>query len=193
MPFLVDQLLPPGPLLPGGQPTLSGGAAGTVLRPWKETDAAALAEVFRDPAIQRWHLRRVESLDEAREWIAGWRHGWAHGTAVHWAVVGADDDALLARVSLQRFDRHLGQAEISYWTAPTARGRGVCPAAVTAATSWALGEAGFARLELQHSTANPASCRVAEKTGYPLEGIRRRAMRHLDGPHDMHLHARVKP
>ena len=67
----------------------------------------------------------------------------------------------------------------------------VAPAALEAVTAWAFGEAGFHRLELQHSTGNPASCRVAEKTGFALEGTRVRSLLHDDGWHDMHLHGRV--
>ncbi|WP_246212421.1 GNAT family N-acetyltransferase [Streptomyces abyssomicinicus] len=102
------------------------------------------------------------------------------------------DDTLLGRVSPQRFQRLTGQAEISCWTAPAARGRGICPAAVDAATAWTFGEIGLVRVELLHFTANPASCRVAGKAGYAVEGTRHRAMRHLDGWHDTRLHARVR-
>ncbi|MET9515851.1 GNAT family protein [Streptomyces sp. NPDC002994] len=54
-----------------------------------------------------------------------------------------------------------GQAEISYWTAPWARGAGVCSRAVAAVTDWVLVEAGFHRLELGHSASTQASCHVA--------------------------------
>ena len=43
-----------------------------------------------------------------------------------------------------------------------------------------------------HSVANHASCRVATKSGFPLEGTHRRALLHTDGWHDMHLHARLR-
>ena len=59
--------------------------------------------------------------------------------------------------------------------------------------TWAFGEAGFHRLELQHSTRNLASCRVAEKSGFALEGTKRSSLLHDDGWHDMHLHGRVSP
>jgi ribosomal-protein-alanine N-acetyltransferase len=57
-------------------------------------------------------------------------------------------------------------------------------------TRWAH-EAGLRRLELAHSTQDPASCRVAGKAGYVVEGTRRRALLHEDGWHDMHLHAHL--
>ena len=52
--------------------------------------------------------------------------------------------------------------------------------------------AGPAPASLLHATANPASGRVADKAGFAVEGTLRSAMRHPDGWHDMHLHARVR-
>ena len=48
------------------------------------------------------------------------------------------------------------------------------------------------RIEVQHSTANPASCRVAERAGFPAEGTKVSEALHTDGWHDMHLHARIQ-
>ncbi|WP_223884412.1 GNAT family N-acetyltransferase [Micromonospora craniellae] len=40
--------------------------------------------------------------------------------------------------------------------------------------------------------ANPASCRVAERAGYPVEGTLRESHRYGDGRrYDEHLHARL--
>lgn len=64
--------------------------------------------------------------------------------------------------------------------------------ALTALTTWVFESAGFHRIEVRHSAANPASCRVAERAGFPLEGVMRGQALHTDGWHDMHLHARVK-
>jgi RimJ/RimL family protein N-acetyltransferase len=190
MPSLVTPVLPRGSLNTSAQPTLPIDGD-LLLRPWLASDAAAVARVFKDPTIQHWHLRKADSEDEAREWIEQWRRAWESETACHWAVVDVDDDRLLGRVSLQSIIMVGGQAEISYWTAPESRGKGVCSRAVARVSRWALDEAGFNRLELGHSTANVVSCRIAEKTGFTLEGIRRRALLHADGWHDMHLHARL--
>ncbi len=191
MPSLVTPVMPPGSLSTSSQPTLLIDGD-LLLRPWLPSDAAAVVRVFRDPRIQHWHLRRADSDDEAREWISQWRDGWESETACHWAVADAGDDKVLGRVSLQSIIMLGGQAEISYWTAPEARGKGICSRAVARVSSWALDEVGFNRLELGHATANVASCRIAEKTGFALEGVRRRALLHADGWHDMHLHARIQ-
>ena len=84
-----------------------------------------------------------------------------------------------------------GLAEIGYWVVPSARGRGIAPRALVAVSNWAIDELRLHRLELQHSTKNEASCRVAEKAGYPLESTKRSQALHDDGWHDMHLNVRV--
>lgn len=47
-------------------------------------------------------------------------------------------------------------------------------------SAWSF-DAGFHRLFLHHSTANPASCGVARKAGFALEGTKRSALLHSDG------------
>jgi RimJ/RimL family protein N-acetyltransferase len=70
----------------------------------------------------------------------------------------------------------------------------VLPAAraLAALISWSFHDAGLHRVWLRHSTANPASCRVAHRAGLTVEGTNRGAARHADGWHDMHLHARLR-
>lgn len=191
MPTLVAPAIAAGALAASAQPSLPV-APEALLRPWLLTDAAAVQEAFRDPAIQRWHVRRADSVAEAQEWIEGWRSGWQSETEAHWALVDADSDALLGRVALKSLVLPDGKAEVAYWTVPLARGRGLCPRAVTVLTQWALYEGGFHRIELEHATANHASCRVADKAGFEAEGVRRGAWLHADGWHDAHLHARLR-
>jgi RimJ/RimL family protein N-acetyltransferase len=192
MPALVAPLMSTGSLAAEPQPYLLAEGR-LLLRPWRLEDAADVVKAFQDRDIQRWNLKRADSEAEAREWIEQWQRGWLEEAAAHWAVVDASDhDAVLGRVSLQSVILMGGQAEISYWTAPGARGAGVCSRAVAAVADWALGDAGFHRLELGHSTVNEASCRVALRAGFVQEGIRRDALQHEDGWHDMHLHARVR-
>ena len=73
---------------------------------------------------------------------------------------------------------------------PTARGRGVATRACVAATAWAH-ELGVNRIQLQHSTRNEPSRRVALKAGYVEEGVRRGANLHADGWHDMRLYSHL--
>ncbi|MEU1332373.1 GNAT family N-acetyltransferase [Streptomyces sp. NPDC005865] len=190
MPFTISDIVAAGALARRAQPTLPV-PGGLVLRPWSSADAPAVYEAFQDPVIQRWHARVADSESEVRGWIEGWRGAWEEERDAYWAVAEGGSDVVVGRVALRGIVLADGQAEVAYWTMPGARGRGVAPRAVVALAEWAFGEVGLHRLELTHATANEASCRVALKTGFAVEGTKRSAVLHEDGWHDMHLHARV--
>ncbi|MEV0978289.1 GNAT family N-acetyltransferase [Streptomyces sp. NPDC049915] len=191
MPDLTQPVLPAGTFSRIPQPTIPTGD-GLVLRPWRTADAAAVYEAFQDPAIHQWHIRSADSEEEVRGWIAEWQRAWAGECTAQWAVADAAGDWLLGRAGLRRIELLDGAAEVAYWTHPAARGQGVAARAAAALARWALDEIGFERLELLHAVGNEASCRVAGRAAFALEGTKRRALLHPDGWHDMHLHARVR-
>jgi RimJ/RimL family protein N-acetyltransferase len=171
------------------QPRLAADG-GLVLRPWLRRDAASVRSAFGCPDIQRWHVRRLDTLEEAVDWVVQWGDHWDAETAASWAVVGADDEPL-GQVGLREISLAQGSAALSYWVAPEARGQAVAARSVEALSAWAFRQVGFNRLNIHHSTANTASCRVAGRTGYHLEGTLRQAIKHADGWHDWHIHGRL--
>ncbi|MGW6273241.1 GNAT family N-acetyltransferase [Streptomyces sp. NPDC055060] len=191
MPSKIPDVVPPGALARAQQPRIPA-PGGLLIRPWQAADAPAVYEAFQDPVIQRWHARGADSVDETRDWIEGWRAAWAEERDAHWAIADATTDAVVGRISLRLIVLGDGQAEVAYWTMPSARGRGIAPRALTTLSDWAFADVGLHRLELTHATANEASCRVALKTGFAPEGTKRRAVLHEEGWLDMHLHARVR-
>jgi RimJ/RimL family protein N-acetyltransferase len=166
------------------QPTLTVG--GLTLRPWGPSDAPDLVRAYADADIRRWHARSL-SLAEATSWTAHELNRWAEDRGSSWAIteVGA---GFVGRVGIGGVSLEEARAGATYWVLPEARGRGVAPLALGAVADWAFDEVGFHRIELDHSTKNPASCRVALKAGFTLEGTRRARALHLDGWHDMHAH-----
>lgn len=191
MPYLTSPVLTPGALARTLQPTVHADD-GLLLRPWRPEDAPAVHAAFQDPVLRQWHIRSCDSAEEAAGWIAQWERGWADEREAQWAVVDGSTDELLGRAALRQILLGDGVAEVAYWTVARARGRGVAARATAALAHWAFEEVGFHRLELTHATANEASCRVAGKAGFALEGTKRSALNHQDGWHDMHLHARVR-
>jgi RimJ/RimL family protein N-acetyltransferase len=169
---------------------------GLLLRPWLAADMPALvAEMGREypagalrsgpgalprgTALPGSAQRPTGPADEhdAARWLASLDRGWRDGDWLTFAVIeaGADGrDVLAGHVGLKNRDDggRIGEretAEIGYWTAPAARGRGVAPAAVRAITDWifdAFGPSSLRQIMLVHDVDNPASCRVAEKAGY---------------------------
>jgi RimJ/RimL family protein N-acetyltransferase len=168
------------------QPLIDAG--GPLLRPWRPADLPAVVAAYRDPAIQRWHCRSM-TLEEARTWIAAWPDRWRQETGAGWAVV--DPSEVVGQVSLRRLALSDGLAEVSYWVLPAARGRRIAPRALSAVTAWCFATLGLHRVELYHSVLNIASCRVAQRAGFSVEGTKRGEGRHADGWHDMHMHARL--
>ncbi|MDX3502887.1 GNAT family N-acetyltransferase [Streptomyces sp. ATCC51928] len=171
------------------------GSGGLRLRRWREEDLPALLRAYEDPAMRRWLATQVSGPDGAADWLEAQRTGWASATRFAFAVTeGGQEDEPLGNAVLKRPDPVSGRAEVGYWTTASARGRGVAPRALAALTDWAFttfAEQGLTRLELLHQVDNEASCRVAEKCGYPLE----RVIPALppDYPLDGHVHAREAP
>jgi len=179
-----------GTLAAGPQPVLSA-PGGLLLRPWESADAPVFFAAYQDPEIQHWHTRQPTTEDQVREWFDHYRQAWTQETGASWAVTRGGGE-VLGRIAMGAMNLDDGVAGCAYWVLPAARGAGVASRALTALSLWALGEAGFHRLHLDHSTRNHASCRVAVKAGFLLEGTKRSDAVHSDGRHDMHLHARIR-
>jgi RimJ/RimL family protein N-acetyltransferase len=186
MPSLLEPVVRPGTLNSRVQPDIHG--AGLTLRPWLPSDRATVVAAYSDPGIRQWHCRSMTN-EEATDWIAHWPGRWRAESGAGWAVL--DEGKVAGQISLRRLDLPLGQGEVSYWVLPAARGRRLAPRALTTLSEWAFGRLGLHRVELMHSTANEPSCRVAWHAGFRHEGTKRSEMRHADGWHDMHLHARL--
>ncbi|RIJ14589.1 N-acetyltransferase, partial [Clavibacter nebraskensis] len=62
--------------------------------------------------------------------------------------------------------------------------------ALAGAAAWGFAD-GLFRLELGHRVNNPASCRVATRSGFAAEGIERAKLRYGDERFDVETHARL--
>ena len=186
MPELRKHSVPPGSVSGHDQPRLH--VDDLLLRPWDPGDVAALVHAYSDPSIQRWHVRSM-SQHEALEWIQSRADCWQQETGADWAIVR--QDAVIGRVGVRKLELVDGVGEATYWVTPAARGQRVASRALRAMSEWFFARTGFHRIELDHSTLNPASCRVALRAGFAAEGTRRQAVLHADGWHDMHVHARL--
>ena len=158
---------------------------GLTLRPWRAGDAGELVTVSGDEAMLRWTGLRTGDPEAAARWLEQQRQWWDDGTRFSFAVVGGGG-VLLGNALLKRGDRPAELAEVGYWTAAAARGRGVASRAVRVLTGWAwAAHPGLRRLEVFHRSDNVASCRVAVKSGFAYE---RTLPPRPPDPHDGHLH-----
>lgn len=173
---------------------------GVRLRPLKDGDLPAIAEALRDQQILDWAVGRsvatAPHTERAHLWFEARRTNWAYGIA-QFAITGTHEDTLLGTINVRDINRLPDQAVVGYWVTPAARGRGVASQALSAAAHWAFSapaDGGLAlhRITLDHVLANTASCKVALKADFQIEGTMRDFYVESSGQrHDSHLHARL--
>ncbi|MFI0975665.1 GNAT family N-acetyltransferase [Streptomyces sp. NPDC021093] len=174
-----------------------------------------------DPQIALWNPLPTADHEAATKWLETRAKAWSAGTLATFALLEGDPDStnnsdstkasdstastntnntttdaasptLLGALTVRWTDRSDGLGMIGYWLLPAARGRGLATKATLAATDWAFRTADVRRLEVAHAVENEASCRVAQRCGFPAEGTLRASYRFGDGQyHDEHLHARL--
>jgi RimJ/RimL family protein N-acetyltransferase len=144
------------------------------LRPWgEEGDVEALVAACNDRAIAEF-LDMIPSPytpPDARDYIAATREGWAAGTTSNFAIVM--DGAAVGSIGVRWAEPDQGVAEVGYWVAPEARGKGVCTRALRLVSRWVLEDRGYERLQLRADEQNIASRKVAVNAGFTEEGILR--------------------
>jgi RimJ/RimL family protein N-acetyltransferase len=160
-------------------------AGETVLRPWRDSDVAAVTAACQDPEIARWtRVPANYSESDARAFLLYRYDSLLAGTTAPFAITSPDGQ-LLGSVSLLRLEwRHL-RGEVGYWLARGARGRGHATRAVRLISAWGFASLGLERLDLFAATGNRPSQLVAERCGFTREAVLRSYFRGKDGYYDM--------
>ena len=168
-------VLPAGPLVDGA----------TLLRPWRDSDAAAVTAACQDPEIARW-TRVPDNYGEsdARAFLLYRYDSVLTGVAAPFAVVSADD-RLLGSVALIGIEWPHLRGEVGYWLAREARGQGHATRAVRLICGWGFDALGLERIVLQAAIENLASQRVAERSGFTREAVLRAYFAGKRGQEDM--------
>ncbi|MFJ4620071.1 GNAT family N-acetyltransferase [Streptomyces sp. NPDC088812] len=172
---------------------------GLRLRAWdpgSATDVSAWLRGPADPDFLRWNtpLRTVTDTDGARESLRVKAADAEAGTGVTLCVTDAGDGTVLGQVGLAAVDPVQSVATVGYWVLPEARGRQVATRSLLLVARWAFTGLGLHRLELGHALGHEASCRIAERCGFPYEGTLRGAMWEAgrrDAWRDVHRHGRL--
>jgi len=154
------------------------------LRPWTRDDAWFIADASADPAIRRYsvphdrhgHPTKV-SITSAEatidEFAANWRAFATTRTpsGVAFAITDARSGEVAGMCGVDNWS-HEDVAQIGYWIAAAARGRGYATRAVILLTRW-LFELGAARVFLTIVAGNEKSVEVARRAGFVYEGTMR--------------------
>ncbi|MBA2807017.1 GNAT family N-acetyltransferase [Streptomyces sp. KM273126] len=172
---------------------------GLRLRPWdaeSDSDVEAWLRGYSDPEFRRWNtpLKPLDAMEDARESLRLRAEWEAEGKCMSFCVEDAATGSPLGHIGVNEIDHFIRTARVGYWVLPEARGHRVATRALRLAARWAFTDLGMHRLELGHALGHDASCRIAERCGFPYEGTLRGAMfeaGRYDAFRDVHLHARL--
>ena len=193
-------------------PTLTVGT--TTLRPMRPTDSEDIFRAVQDPEIPKFttvpsdypvelaiefattrnvtsHLNKTElvfviedsALDSSRDSYSSMSSDSKHPYSNGFAGV----------ISLHTIDIPNHRAEIGYWMAKEARGKGIGTRAASMITEFGLMTMGFNRIDGIVDVRNEASKKLLLNAGYEYEGIMKKYVTRRDGSQlDMALFAATK-
>jgi RimJ/RimL family protein N-acetyltransferase len=148
---------------------------GFYLRPDDPDDAPAVARAFaEDPHLAvDWGIDETPDEALARRWLTERAELWEKGEGRHLAVVETEGDAFAGGVNFHNIRDDHKRAEVGFWLAPWARGRGLGSAAVAAACEWAFERWQLNRIEMTTLPDNDAALALGRKLGFTREGLLR--------------------
>lgn len=158
-----------------GLPILTGRSVR--LRPWREDDAAAVAEMCDDTTISRWMpiMPSPYTVEDGEEWVGDAERKWREDHAANFAVEDVPTGRLVASIGM-RIETDHARGEIGYLVHREWRGRGIARACIGLLTDWAFDDLGLERIEIRADVRNVPSRRTAGGSGYRYEGMLRGAM-----------------
>src|SRR5438067_2502574 len=147
---------------------------------FRVSDAAALRDLDADPE----HRRRFEfpedfapSLKHSERVISDWTPARGGGGPFVFAVRAVADGELLGGCEIRLLEHH--GANLSYFTLPQHRARGVASRAVALVCQIANASLGVQRLEIVVDPDNVASRRAALRNGFQETGMRNGRILHV--------------
>ncbi|MEV8353684.1 GNAT family N-acetyltransferase [Streptomyces niveus] len=148
-----------------------------VLRPFEAADIPAHIEMMNDEPVIAWTSAPYPySAQDAEEWVSAIAPAErTEGRGLVLAVTEFLTQRLVGLARLKNTDWRTRTTEMSYVTAPWARGEGYATESVLAVAQWLFRDQSFERIELRTAADNTAAQQVAQKAGCISEGVLRNA------------------
>jgi RimJ/RimL family protein N-acetyltransferase len=168
----------------GPRPVLE--TARLVLRPYRTSDAADLQRLAGDRRVAATTATIPHPYPDgaAEAFIGAQETRWRDGTHLTCAITERGVDTLVGAVGLVFAAEH-ARAELGYWIAVPAWGRGYATEASVAICDYGFVTLGLHRIEARHLAGNPASGAVIRKLGMRQEGVLRGYKVKWDTLHDL--------
>jgi RimJ/RimL family protein N-acetyltransferase len=145
------------------------------LRPVTPADAPAFVEAFQDPAIAQgaYHGRMLATEEALRPYLRSNAERMQAGEAVLLGIWEAGVERLSGQTMLFDIDWDDRTAELGFWIAPWARGRGLIAPALRLTLSLAFDHLGLGRVVGLTGVENVLAQRAMERAGMTREGVLR--------------------
>ncbi len=164
-----------------------------VLREFSSADLPMVQELSADPYVPLiGTLPPNASTQEAQAYIDRQRGRLAEGIGFSFAIAEAGTGRGVGGIGLWLAGLDQGRATAGYSVMPSARGRGVAAAALTALTSFAWTIQELHRIELYIEPWNAGSVKTAERAGFEREGLLRSHQEIGGRRRDMLLYAAIR-
>ena len=164
-----------------------------ILREFSAADLLMVQELSTDPYVPLiGTLPPNASRQDAQDYIDRQRGRLAEGAGFSFAIAEADTNRAVGGIGLWLATLRYGRATAGYSVIPSARGRGVASAALTALTTFAWTIPALHRIELYIEPWNAASVKTAERAGYVREGLLRSHQEIGGRRRDMLLYATIR-
>ena len=164
-----------------------------VLREFSGADLPMVQEMSADPYVPLiGTLPPNASRQQAQDYIDRQRGRLAEGAGFSFAIAEAGTGRGVGGIGLWLAGLDHGRATAGYSVIPSARGRGVAAAALTALTSFAWSIRELHRIELYIEPWNAGSVKTAERAGFEREGLLRSHQEIGGRRRDMLLYATIR-
>lgn len=140
----------------------------------------AVAESFGE--LKSWMpwSQRAQSLEDSEAHCREAQAKWHSREMLDFCFFAKSDGVLIGKGGLHTIDWKLPKFEVGYWIRSSCARRGMGTEATLALVELAR-TLGARRVEITSDARNAASRRVAEKSGFVLEGILRQSRRDTSG------------
>lgn len=146
---------------------------GARLRPLRATDADALHDYLRNPAVTELTAYPEITLPLVETIIERSCSRWATGELAKWGIALRDDDQLVGTCGFNEWSRPHRWAELAYDLARPLWGQGLMRQAVDAVLDWAYRQDAVDRVHAYVRVDNGRSRRLLERSGFVREGCLR--------------------
>lgn len=160
-------------------------------------DGTAINEAIMESAedLRRWlpFAKNIPSVGESEAFVRKARLNFQERSDLVLFLFNKGTGSFVGSSGLHRIDWEARRFEIGYWIRSSCSGKGLMTEAVNAITDYAIRELEANRIEIRVDYKNTRSQRVAERTGFSLEGIHRNWKRDDSGElMDLMMYAKVR-